>query len=228
MLNLLLWGHTLADYQQMFDLTDADLDKKIIDCGAGPASFNAEMHQLGKHVVSVDELYNLPYDMLQQSINKQFKQMQAGIAEHVDKFNWDRYKNLAELTAARQRGLDAFFTDFELGRQKGRYYPEELNKLSFADASFDIALSAHYLFTIKAELGMDYHLSAIREMARVAKEVRIFPLLDGDGEITPLLGPILLALQEENYGVKIKEVPFTLHKNGNAMLHVWAQKCHLD
>ena len=37
------WGRSFADYRDMFDLSDRDLGLKILDCGGGPASFNAEM-----------------------------------------------------------------------------------------------------------------------------------------------------------------------------------------
>ena len=228
MANLLLWGHTLVDYKQMFDLGAQDLDKKIVDCGAGPASFNSDMHQLGKHVISCDELYQLSIDMLKKSIEKQFQAMHDEIANHLDKFNWDEYPNLAALTDERRKGMQRFFNDFERGLKVGRYTAEEASKLSFADASFDLALCLHYLFTIHAARGVDYHVDSIKEMARIAKEFRIFPLLDGDGEITPLLNPVLLTLQNDNYAVEIRQVPFHLHKKGNAMLVVKSKECSLD
>jgi hypothetical protein len=37
------WGRTLAEYKLMFTLSDADLNSRILGCGDGPASFNAEM-----------------------------------------------------------------------------------------------------------------------------------------------------------------------------------------
>ena len=36
------WGRSFDEYCAMFDLSDRDLDLKILDCGGGPASFNAE------------------------------------------------------------------------------------------------------------------------------------------------------------------------------------------
>ena len=38
-------------------LSESELDKKLIGVADGPASFNAEMKEMGKHVVSVDPLY---------------------------------------------------------------------------------------------------------------------------------------------------------------------------
>ncbi len=45
------WGRTLAEYQSMFSLSETDLTAKILGCGDGPASFNAEMMKLGYSVV---------------------------------------------------------------------------------------------------------------------------------------------------------------------------------
>jgi hypothetical protein len=43
----------------MFALTPRDLRGSILDCAAGPASFNAEATAAGHHVVSCDPLYRL-------------------------------------------------------------------------------------------------------------------------------------------------------------------------
>lgn len=228
MANLLLWGHSLRDYQDMFDLNDADLDKKLVDCGAGPASFNADMHALGKEVMSCDDLYSLPPEQLEHSVNEQFNSMLREVKLHQDKFNWDTITGPQQLSEIRQAAIKRFFADFTLGKQAGRYRDYAITDLKFADFAFDIALSLHHLFSLHAELGVDYHVNAIKEMARIAKQVRIFPLLDGNGEITPLLGPVMLILQQENYGIEVREVPFQLHKKGNAMLQVWAQECELS
>ena len=59
----------------------------------------------------------------------------------------------------------------------------------------------------------------------MASEVRIFPLIDREGNTSEFLGPVLLQLQKENYGVEVREVNYHLHKAENAMLRVWAQKC---
>lgn len=52
------WGRSLAEYCAMFSLQEIDLQGRILGCGDGPASFNAEMTALGRAVVSVDPNYN--------------------------------------------------------------------------------------------------------------------------------------------------------------------------
>ena len=51
------WGRSLDEYRAMFALSPADLRSRMLDCGGGPASFNAEGTALGARIVSVDPLY---------------------------------------------------------------------------------------------------------------------------------------------------------------------------
>ncbi len=46
------WGRSLLEYKLMFNLSEVDLNSKILGCGDGPASFNAEMTALKYDVVS--------------------------------------------------------------------------------------------------------------------------------------------------------------------------------
>ena len=41
------WGRSFAEYIRMFSLTEEDLEKRILGCGDGPASFNAELTKKG-------------------------------------------------------------------------------------------------------------------------------------------------------------------------------------
>lgn len=106
--------------------------------------------------------------------------------------------------------------------------PEADSTLPFADFTFDLALCPDYLFMDEDNQSVDFHLQQIVELARVAKEVRIFPLSDSDGLPSSLLGPVLLGLQQENYGVEVRDVTSSFRPNGNAMLRVWAQQCHVS
>ena len=104
--------------------------------------------------------------------------------------------------------------------------PSENVRLPFVDFTFELALCSYYLFTPVVD-DVDRHLKVIRELARVAKEVRIFPLIDAQGVLSPLLGPVLLGLQQENYGVEVRDVTSSNDFKKNAMLRVWAQLCHV-
>ena len=45
------------------------------------------------------------------------------------------------------------------------------------------------------------------------------------GGLSDELGPVMLLLQEHDYGVEVREVPFHQQVGGNAMLRVWSQTC---
>ena len=98
--------------------------------------------------------------------------------------------------------------------------------LPFDDFSFDCALCPHSLFV--DDQTVDVLMAIIRELARVAKEVRIFPLSDTQGLPSPLLGPVLLGLNQENYGVEVRDVTSSQPSKGNAILRVWAQQCQVS
>lgn len=101
-----------------------------------------------------------------------------------------------------------------------------LPNLPFKDNQFELALCAYFLFSAK-ELSAPFHLAAIKEMCRVAGEARIYPLSDAKGEPSAILPQVMLELQQENYGLEIKEVDDKLQKDGSAMLRVWSQSCEI-
>jgi hypothetical protein len=115
-----------------------------------------------------------------------------------------------------------FLEDFPQGIREGRYVTDELPKLSFKTSQFDLVLCSHFLFTYSEQLGAVFHLASILEMCRVAKEVRIFPLLvNFSGETSPLLQSLMKELQQQGYKVEIKQVPYEFQKGGNKMLCVY-------
>ena len=68
--NVVPWGRNLEEYTQIFKLTDSNLNNKIISFGDGPASFNSEMTQLDKKVVSLDPIYQFTKEALKQRIDE--------------------------------------------------------------------------------------------------------------------------------------------------------------
>jgi SAM-dependent methyltransferase len=229
MRKIVLWGHGVKDYQEMFDLTQADLRKKILEFGCGATAFNAQLHHINSSLISCDPLFNLNGEDLRTEVDKTLAEMEERVIKDQDKFNFQQYGGLANLVNERKEGMEQFFADYEKGGQEGRYRDmSSQEELPFADFYFDLALSSHFLFSAMDTKNVDYYLKIIKELARVAKEVRIFPLVDRFGDLSPFVGPVLLGLQQENYGVEIREVPYHLQHNGNAMLRVWAQQCSVN
>ena len=102
-----------------------------------------------------------------------------------------------------------------------------MTELPYQHDEFDLALCSHYLFSNCPNQSLEYHVEVIQNLANVAKEVRIFPLLNSHGEIPALVGPVIQKLHESEHGVEIKSVPYEFQKNGNAMLRVWLQVCEV-
>ncbi|MBA2656021.1 MAG: hypothetical protein H0U70_03450 [Tatlockia sp.] len=227
MRKLVLWGYHVDEYLEMFDLTAKDMTTNLLEYGCGLSAVNAELSQLGRQIISADPLFSLDQDSLISKANLIFADTAAKIVKDKQKFDFSRYGSPELLINKRQQGMDQFFADYEKGKAEGRYVACADCNLPFADFCFDFALSAHYLFADLDDQDVDFHLKMIKELARVAKEVRIFPLIDRHNQLSPFLGPVLLGLQEDNFGVEVKEVPYHLQTGGNAMLRVWAQSCHV-
>ena len=219
--NVVPWGRSLADYRQMFSLSDDDLRLSILDCGGGPSSFNAEMTDLGNRVISCDPIYRFTAEAIENRIRETYPTIIEGLSTNVDRFVWQDITTPEELGQKRLSTMKLFLADLEQGLKERRYLDRELPHLSFARDGFDLALCSHLLFSYSEQFSFEFHLAAIKEMCRVAKEVRIFPLLENfTGEVSPHLNPIKEALQNSNYPVRIVDVDYEFQKNGNQMLVV--------
>lgn len=225
MRSLVLWGHSLEDYQRMFGLSDQDLALNFIEVASGPTGFNAQMHTRGHRVTSVDEMFGLALADLKQHMYSTFEEHLEAISQHSDVFKWGSYGTLDNLAANRRKGMELFLEDFLPGKAEGRYVAATPNRLPFPDFSYDIALLSHHLFAESDMNSIQDDINVIKETSRVAKEIRIFPLVDNQAKLSPTVGPVMLALQQEELGVEIREVPYTLQGKANAMMRVWALAC---
>ncbi|MGQ3890392.1 hypothetical protein [Legionella sp. CNM-4043-24] len=227
MSDLVLWGHHLDDYLEMFDLSPDDLKGNILEFGSGPSAFQTEAGGQGISCVSCDPLFALDEATLHSKAVLVFADRAERVRCKATEFDFSRYAGFDGFLAWRQAGMDAFFADYAAGKKEKRYQAIRDLHLPFADFTFDLALSSHYLFGELDNQDLDFHVQMIRELARVAREVRIFPLGDFNGQMSALTGPVLLALQQENYGVEVRSIRYHLQAKGNAMLRVWAQECRI-
>lgn len=227
MRKLVLWGHSVDECREMFDLSQEDMNSRILEYGCGPSAVNVQQFQETHQAVSCDPLFVLDKDTLSSKTIMIFAQMAEEIRQEHDQFDFSCVGSLEQLLEQRQKGMKQFFLDYEQGKAEGRYYGAADYHLPYPDFSFDFALSSHYLFADLEDQSIDFHVNVIRELARLAKEVRIFPLIDKSGDPSEFLGPVLLQLQKDGYGVEVREIAYHLHKSENAMLRVWAQKCDI-
>jgi hypothetical protein len=214
------WGRSYEEYVKMFDLSPQDLDGKILDCAAGPASFNAEATQKGYRVTSCDPLYRFTAEEIADRIADTYETVVTVAKANLDRYVWEEIDSPEHMGEARMTAMRRFLEDFPPGLEKGRYRADKLPSLGFGDGEFDLALSSHFLFTYSEQLSADFHVAAIEEMCRVADKVSVFPLLNYDGKPSRLLRPVVSELRARGYRAETQWVPYEFQKGGNRLLSV--------
>ena len=82
------WGRSFAEYSSMFALTDADLGTRILGCGDGPASFNAEATARGASVMSADPIYQWDEEQILARITATYDDVLEQTRRNQDEFVW--------------------------------------------------------------------------------------------------------------------------------------------
>ncbi len=218
------WGRSFQEYKDMFSLTSECLSRNIIGCGDGPASFNYELTKANGNIVSIDPVYRMSKSEIQTRIDETFETVVEQTSRNKDKFNWDKINNIDELVKIRMDSMNLFLEDYVSGKKEKRYIYGEMPILPFSDYTFDLALSSHFLFLYSENLSYEFHLDSIREMLRVAKEVRIFPIIDFNCGVSIHLEKIINDLSREKHICEIVSVDYEFQKNGNQMLKISKRK----
>jgi hypothetical protein len=214
------WGRSFDEYCRMFSLGSADLARRILGCGDGPAGFNAQATRRGAAVISCDPIYQWDTSQIRERIAATYDQILDQTRRNADEFVWETIASVDELGAVRMAAMEEFLDDYNQGKSEGRYLPAELPVLPFADASFDLALCSHLLFLYSLQLDEEFHRSSIRELCRVAREVRIFPLLALDGQRSPYIDRATAVARAAGCDVSIQRVPYEFRRGGNEMMRI--------
>ncbi len=212
------WGRSQNEYQLMFNLSESDLQSKILGCGDGPASFNAEMTAQKRTVVSIDPIYRFSADDIRQRVEATYETVISQVRQNSAQYIWSNFRDADELGAARLAAMERFLADYPTGKAEGRYLPQALPKLDFTDQQFALCLCSHFLFLYSNQLSLEFHLEAITELLRVAREVRIFPLLSLDGKPSAYVEPLRQQLSQQGISTSIQSVAYEFQKGGNQML----------
>ncbi len=215
------WGRSFDEYRRMFALSDADLAGRILGCGDGPASFNVAATQRGASVVSCDPLYRFDATPIRTRIDQTRIEVLEQARRNAHEFVWDdAIPDVDALERVRMSAMTAFLDDYEQGRSEGRYLDAELPSLPFADDAFDLALCSHFLFLYSQQHDAEFHVASMRELCRVAREVRVFPLLALGGQPSPHVGAAREVLGAAGWETSIERVPYEFQRGGNEMLRV--------
>jgi len=215
------WGRLFSEYVGMFALTPDNLQGRILGCGDGPASFNAEATAKGHQVISVDPIYAMSAAQIEQRVNETWEAIVEQMRGHMQDFVWTKFSSLEEVRDARLKAMRMFLDDFEQGKREGRYLDASLPDLPFEDKQFDLGLCSNFLFLYSDHLSTDFHIAAIQEMCRVAREVRIFPLQGLDNQESVHLVPVMEAMQAAGWKAKRVRVDYEFHRGSDHMLRVY-------
>ncbi len=216
---MLVTSRSFAEYVAFFGLTSQDLQHRVLDCSAGASGFAAVAAARGAQVTAIDPAYALPRQQLVDQAKASLRSGNTIIAEHDARFSWAWYGPPVRRDVLRRDALEAFLAD--LRRPPGRYLAAALPALPLADRSFDLALCSHLLFTWSDQLDQDWHVQALRELLRVAAEVRVFPLLrQGNGAAVPFLPALLDILRAQGCRAELVPVDYEFQVGGNRMLRV--------
>jgi SAM-dependent methyltransferase len=199
---------------------DADLTGRTLGCGDGPASFNAGATANGHAVTSCDPVYDLSAAEIERRVKNCCEDVIVQMRDNREDFVWDYFQDPDDLGRRRLDALSRFLADFESGKAAGRYVTAALPNLPFGDDQFDLAVVSHLLFLYSEHLSLEFHLKAVDELLRVAKEVRIFPLRTLGRHPSPHLGPTRTHLAGRGFSDEIRRVPYEFQRGVNEMLSV--------
>ncbi len=210
-------GRTLEEYLAFFDLEAGDLaGRRILDCPAGPSGFVAGAARYGATAVGVDPAFDAAPDALTARQRAAVAAVgdQLPAKEHL--FVWEFYDDVADRLAYLRRAGRRFRADLQAN--PGRYVAGALPDLPFPDDVFDLVCSANLLFLYGDRLDPAFHEAALRELARVGGEVRVFPTVGLDTAKSPHLQPVTAALADRGLSVERRTVPYEFQDGADEMV----------
>lgn len=208
------WGRNKEEYISMFNLTNED---NILGIADGPASFAKEMRDIGKYVISSDIIYKFKAFEIERKMQEVLPIIKKQMQESKKDFNFKgMFSSVEDLISSRLKSMNIFLKDYELHTE---YYNEaSVLDLPYIDKSFDLALVSHFLFLYSEHLDISFHIQAIKEILRVSKCVRIFPLTDLGGQISPHLDGVQEAFKE--YNIDIVRCSYDFVKGADSYLEI--------
>lgn len=209
--DVLVSARSLGEYVDMFGLDESDLRRRILDCPGGAASAVAEICAGGGDAVAVDPQYARGAEELRTRILEDVDRAVAHLQRREVDYDWDVRGGVIGHETVRRGAAEQMLA--HMAAEPERYIAGALPGLPMADDSADLVLCSHLLFTYADRLDAADHVAAIVEMARVAPEVRIYPLVDHAGNPLPeLVRSVIAKLKKERLTSRIEPVvrPFQL------------------
>jgi len=87
-----------------------------------------------------------------------------------------------------------------------------------------LVLCSHFLFLYSDHFSLQQHIDSIVELCRVGKQVRIYPLLSLDNQLSPHLEHVRQALQQLHINTELQTVDYQFQQGANQMLVINSEK----
>jgi hypothetical protein len=215
----LVSARSFEEYRAMFSLTDDDLRGRLLDCPGGGASFTATARARGAAAFAVDPVHAGPPRELVARLDAELARGSAWAAANAERYVWDFHGSPAGHDRLRAGSARVFAED--LLASPGWYVAAALPHLPFRDGAFDLVLSSHLLFTYADRLDAGFHVAALRELARVGGEVRVYPLVDQAGRPLPqLLAEVLAGIGDAGLIAEVVAVGYEFQRGARGMLRI--------
>jgi hypothetical protein len=215
---MLVSSRSLDEYRRMFALSEIDLAGRILDCPGGAASLTTEVNAAGGRALACDPAYELPVEQVRDSTLDSLARGHAYIAANPDEYVWTYFRDPDHYLESRTRSVQLFAAD--RAAHPARYVPAALPALPFAEQRFDLVLSSHLLFSYGDRLDREFHVASLRELARVGREVRVFPLVPMGMTQNPELAPIRATLAAAGLRATVHRVDYEFQRGCDAMMSI--------
>ena len=171
----------LDNYRHMFALDDDMLARRrFLDCASGASTFGAELRARGGQALSVDPLYGVGLDAVRERALHNLNNCEQWLGANADVVDREYLGSPADYRRSGLRSLALFSSDFHAHRD--RYLGASLPDVPLGDNAVDVALCANFLFAYSDTFGVDFHIAAITELARITRfKVLIHPTSARDG-----------------------------------------------
>jgi hypothetical protein len=159
-------------------------------------------------------------EQVSERIEEAYQDVLGQMEENIDRYVWEKIKDIKHLGMVRMMAMRSFLSDFPIGLNEGRYINASLPDLPFKDHQFDLALCSHFLFLYSEQIDLAQHVAGMKELCRVSREVRVYPLLALDGNASAYLTPVCDALTDMGMSVLRVPVEYRFQKGATEMLVV--------
>ncbi|MFW6435494.1 MAG: class I SAM-dependent methyltransferase [Halovenus sp.] len=213
-------GRTFEEYCRLLGLDPVGLSgRSVLDCPGGPGSFSAVTGQFTDRVLAVDPMYGRSLDTLERVCLDAIQRTVEQLREKHELFVWDEYDDPETRGRYLRAAAERFLADY--AQHPGRYVAAGLPNLPFESNSFDLVLSANFLFLYDDRLDEAFHAESLLELARVAsEEVRLFPLHSLDRDRSRLVDPVVEQVRDAGLSVRFEPVPYEFQPGATETLVV--------